>query len=106
MQLLILSVAYGPYALFHLLFQETPMIRYALPLVPPVAFLAVCGIAAAGARAVRTSAAAFAVVALLFTVAALAVPLSLAARPEVQMVGAQAIPRATTLAAEPALTDR
>jgi hypothetical protein len=66
-RLLILSVAYGPYAVFHLLFQETPMIRYALPLVPPVAFLAVCGIAAAGVRAVRTTAAAFAVVALVTT---------------------------------------
>ena len=65
--LLILSAAYGPYALFHLLFQETPMVRYALPLVPPVAFLAVCGVAAAGASAGRITVAAFAVVALVTT---------------------------------------
>ena len=29
--------AFGPYAIFHLLFQETLTVRYALPLVPPVA---------------------------------------------------------------------
>lgn len=35
-----------PYAAFHLLFQETPHTRYALPLVPPMAYLAVTGVAA------------------------------------------------------------
>jgi hypothetical protein len=33
-----------PYLAFHLLFQDTTFVRYALPLVPPVAFLAVTGI--------------------------------------------------------------
>jgi len=38
----LLIVGYAPYAVFHLLFQETVTVRYALPLVVPVAFLAVC----------------------------------------------------------------
>ena len=33
-----------PYAVFHLLFQDTSFVRYALPLVPVVAFLAVRGV--------------------------------------------------------------
>ncbi len=33
-----------PYLVFHLLFQDTTFVRYALPLVPPVAFMAVCGL--------------------------------------------------------------
>jgi hypothetical protein len=33
-----------PYLAFHLLFQDTTFVRYALPLVPPVAFLAVSGL--------------------------------------------------------------
>ena len=46
-----LAVAFGPYALFHLLFQETVTIRYALPLVPPVAYLAATVLAEARAAA-------------------------------------------------------
>lgn len=46
----LLAVAFAPYAVFHLLFQETVTIRYALPLVPPVAYLAAVAIAAGGAR--------------------------------------------------------
>ncbi len=38
-----LAVAFGPYAVFDLLFQETITTRYALPLVVPVAYLAVRG---------------------------------------------------------------
>ena len=38
--LALLFVAFGPYALFHLLLQETSHVRYALPLLPPVAWLA------------------------------------------------------------------
>lgn len=34
-----------PYLTFHLLFQDTTFVRYALPLVPPAAFLAVSGLA-------------------------------------------------------------
>ncbi len=35
----LLLVAFVPYAIFHLLFQETVTVRYALPLVIPVAYL-------------------------------------------------------------------
>ena len=42
--LALLLVAYVPYAVFHLLFQETITVRYALPLVIPVAFLFVCAL--------------------------------------------------------------
>ena len=63
-RLLVLLVAYAPYALFHLLFQETVMIRYALPLVPPVALLAVLGVAIAGPVVLRLAGTAFAIVAL------------------------------------------
>jgi hypothetical protein len=45
-----LSVIFGPYLLFHLLFQETVTTRYALPLVVPVAFLAVRGAELVGRR--------------------------------------------------------
>jgi hypothetical protein len=38
--LVALACAFVPYAIFHLVFQETHTIRYALPLVPLVAFLA------------------------------------------------------------------
>jgi len=37
-------VAFVPYAIFHLLFQETVTTRYALPLVPALAYLAVRGL--------------------------------------------------------------
>ncbi|MEW5982101.1 MAG: DUF2723 domain-containing protein [Acidobacteriota bacterium] len=37
-----------PYTAFHLLFQETPHTRYAIPLVPVVAYLAVRALGAAG----------------------------------------------------------
>lgn len=47
----LLLVVFAPYAIFHLLLQETITVRYALPLVPLVAWLAARGIAAAGARA-------------------------------------------------------
>jgi Protein O-mannosyl-transferase TMEM260-like len=40
----LLLVAYVPYAVFHLLFQETITVRYALPLVVPVAFLTMCAL--------------------------------------------------------------
>lgn len=43
-------VAFGPYALFHLVFQETATTRYALPLVVPVAFLAAIGMTALPGR--------------------------------------------------------
>jgi len=43
---LLLAVAFGPYAVFHMVFQETVTTRYALPLAIPIAYCA-----AAGARA-------------------------------------------------------
>lgn len=41
-----------PYLIFHLLLQDTPFIRYALPLIPPAAFLAIRGVMLVSARAV------------------------------------------------------
>jgi hypothetical protein len=38
-RLVLLLLMFGPYALFHLLFQETETVRYALPLVPPAGYL-------------------------------------------------------------------
>ena len=45
-----LAVAFGPYMIFHLLFHETVTIRYALPLVIPIAFLAATAFDWAGLR--------------------------------------------------------
>ena len=46
--LAMLLTAFGPYVVLHLLFQETFTVRYALPTVPLVAWLAVRGITASG----------------------------------------------------------
>jgi hypothetical protein len=43
--LAVVCLAFVPYAIFHLLLQETVTIRYALPLVPPVAWLAAMAMA-------------------------------------------------------------
>lgn len=43
--LFLLVLGFGPYAIYHLLFQDASFLRYALPLVPVVAFLAVRGVA-------------------------------------------------------------
>ena len=40
----VVCLAFGPYAIFHLLLQETVTIRYALPLVPPIVWLATLAI--------------------------------------------------------------
>jgi hypothetical protein len=47
----------GPYTAFHLLFQDTSFVRYALPIVPAVAFLAVRGVSLASTQAVPAVAA-------------------------------------------------
>ena len=47
----------GPYLVFHLLFQDTSFIRYALPLVPVVSFLAVRGVSLVSMKAVPVVAA-------------------------------------------------
>ncbi len=49
--LLWILAAFGPYAVFDLLFQETATTRYALPLVVPVAYLAAYGWATLPGRA-------------------------------------------------------
>lgn len=49
--LAVLALAFGPYAVFHLLFQETVTVRYALPLVPAGAYLAVQAFHALGRAA-------------------------------------------------------
>jgi hypothetical protein len=46
--LLLLVIAYVPYLAFHLLFQETITVRYALPMLPAIAWLAARGLALAG----------------------------------------------------------
>ena len=45
-----ISLVFWPYLVFHLTFQETVTLRYALPLVVPVAGLAVIGLSLAGTR--------------------------------------------------------
>jgi hypothetical protein len=49
--LLLLATVAVPYGLFHVLFQETPHTRYALPLVPAVSYLAASGFALIAGRA-------------------------------------------------------
>jgi hypothetical protein len=46
--LVVISVAFVPYFVFHLLFQQLDTVRYALPLVVPVAWLAARSFALAG----------------------------------------------------------
>ena len=48
--LVLLALVFGPYAVFHLVLQETLTMRYALPLLAPVAYLFV-----RGAQALRVS---------------------------------------------------
>jgi len=48
--LAIVALTFGPYAVFHLLFQETYTTRYALPLMPVVAYLAAVTVAEAAAN--------------------------------------------------------
>lgn len=46
--LVLALTAFAPYAAFHLVFQETITVRYALPVVAPIAFLAATALAVAG----------------------------------------------------------
>jgi hypothetical protein len=69
--LAILAIAFGPYLIFHLLFHETATLRYALPLVPPVVFLALYAMAGLGHVAAPAAAAiVMAVVSLAWTLPA------------------------------------
>jgi Protein of unknown function (DUF2723) len=56
----LLIVAFGPYEIFHLLFHETATMRYALPIVLPVAFLV--AYAAAGLGRIATAATAISLI--------------------------------------------
>jgi hypothetical protein len=47
-RLALLILCFGPYAVFHLLFHETATMRYALPIVPAVALLAIYALAGLG----------------------------------------------------------
>jgi hypothetical protein len=67
---IILLIVFGPYLLFHLLFQETPMTRYAVPLVPFVAMLAAVLLVQANRFATIVSTAALTVACLLLGVPA------------------------------------
>ncbi len=68
--LAVLLVAFVPYAFFHLLFHETITVRYALPLVVPVAYLAVCALEWAGSAVTAAGVAAFVIWFLVMTVPA------------------------------------
>ena len=46
--LALMLLAFGPYAAFHLVFQETITVRYSLPILPLVAWLAAAGFSLAG----------------------------------------------------------
>jgi hypothetical protein len=51
----LLAAAFLPYLLFHLLLQDTVFTRYALPLIPPMAYLAVRGVDALAPRALAVA---------------------------------------------------
>jgi Protein of unknown function (DUF2723) len=56
----LLTIAFGPYGVFHLLFHETATMRYALPIVLPAAFLV--AYAAAGLGRITTAATAISLI--------------------------------------------
>jgi hypothetical protein len=66
----IVVLTFGPYAIFHLLFQETVTTRYALPLVPLMAYLVAATLAEAQHRVALAGAAVLAVASLSFGVPA------------------------------------
>jgi hypothetical protein len=74
--LMTLAIAFAPYLALHLLFQETPFIRYALPVLPGMAWLAARGLASAGPRT------AFAAAPLVAVALIVAVPAAAAYRSE------------------------
>ena len=69
--LVLLAVAFGPYAVFHLLFHETVTVRYALPLVLPIALLAAEAGRALGSAGPRVVGVPIVAVSLILTVPAL-----------------------------------
>ncbi len=70
--LAILALAFVPYAIFHLLFHEVVTVRYALPLIVPVAYLAAVALAAGPRWLLPTGGSALAAASLLLTIPATA----------------------------------
>lgn len=68
--LALLVLAFAPYGIFHLLFQEPLTTRYALPMMPLLAYLAVVAIGEAQPRASAIAAAALTAACLIFAVPA------------------------------------
>jgi hypothetical protein len=66
----VLFVAFVPYAIFHLLFHEIVTVRYALPLVIPIGYLVAVALDAGGPRAVTAAGGALVAVMLWLTVPA------------------------------------
>lgn len=62
----LVCLGFAPYAVFHLAFHETATIRYALPMVVPVAGMAVAGVAGLGTIAAGVAAVSVAGVSLAF----------------------------------------
>ena len=65
-----LLVAFAPYAVFHLLFHETVTTRYALPLMPALAYAAIAALEGLPARAMPGAAIGLGVISLLTTMPA------------------------------------
>ena len=68
--LLSIVVVFGPYALFHLLFQETETTRYALPLLPVIAYAAMAAVEGLPARTLPVAAIGLSAIALMQAVPA------------------------------------
>jgi Dolichyl-phosphate-mannose-protein mannosyltransferase len=68
---LLLVALFGPYALFHLLFQETETTRYALPLLPVMAYAAMAAVEGLPARALPVAAIGVAAIGLMQAVPAM-----------------------------------
>ena len=64
------AIAFVPYATFHLLFHETATMRYAMPLIVPIAFLAATAVEGAGRRPLAVVSALAVIVSLVVTVPA------------------------------------
>ena len=84
----LLLVAFGPYTAFHLLFQETLTVRYALPTLVPLAWLAALTIASSGRLA--NLAGASLIAAALFTSIPLGVEYGQEAHPAFRAIDAMA----------------
>ena len=65
-----ICAVFGPYAVFHLLFQETVTTRYALPLLPVIAYAAMAAVEGLPARALPVAAIGLSAIALMQTLPA------------------------------------